>query len=160
MSGIAALLEQELESLQLILDERLTELQVLSTIPRPEDKSAELDDLRKQHTIELNLLHAKYKTVMFGPMRGVPSLDQQVQALHATPLFDEEWYKTSNPDVAAAGIDPARHYAASGAFEGRNPGPGFDNAAYYRANPDLAQLGWPALVHYVMYGQAAGRSRT
>lgn len=159
MSGIAALLEQELEALQLIVDERLSELQVLSSILRPEENSTELDDLRKKHAIELNLLHAKYKTAMFGPVPGVPSLDQQVQALHTTPLFDAEWYKTSNPDVVEAGMDPAHHYAATGAFEGRNPGPDFDTMAYYRANSDLARLGWPALVHYVMYGQAAGRPR-
>lgn len=50
------------------------------------------------------------------------------QAMKATPrrvrkaLFDTGAYLRQNPDVAAAGVDPLKHYLTSGAQEGRAPG--------------------------------------
>jgi lipopolysaccharide biosynthesis protein len=38
-------------------------------------------------------------------------------------FFDTDWYLASNPDVAAAGINPLVHYLRSGAAEGRAPNP-------------------------------------
>jgi hypothetical protein len=37
------------------------------------------------------------------------------------PAFDRDWYPSSYPDVAAAGIDPYKHYMAHGKGEGRHP---------------------------------------
>ncbi|MFD2175539.1 glycosyltransferase family 2 protein [Rhodobacter lacus] len=36
-------------------------------------------------------------------------------------LLDEAYYLAANPDVAAAGVDAAKHYISSGAAEGRMP---------------------------------------
>jgi predicted nucleic acid-binding Zn-ribbon protein len=38
-------------------------------------------------------------------------------------LFDPAWYLKNNPDVAAAGVDPIKHYLSHGAVEGRQPRP-------------------------------------
>ncbi|MBX3489281.1 hypothetical protein [Parvibaculum sp.] len=35
--------------------------------------------------------------------------------------FDAKWYITANPDVAASGMNPLRHYVQYGAREGRSP---------------------------------------
>lgn len=38
-------------------------------------------------------------------------------------MVDPDYYLAINPDVRAAGLDPVRHYAASGLAEGRSPRP-------------------------------------
>ncbi len=45
-------------------------------------------------------------------------------------LFDVSWYLTQNPDVAAAGVEPLKHFVSHGALEGRDPLPGFSLSAY------------------------------
>lgn len=113
--------------------------------------------LQQRHALQITLLHTLYASWQKGPAVGVPGFARQVEIIANTPLFDEPWYHARYPDVAASGFSPQEHYVRSGAFEGRNPGPGFDTMAYYLANPDVAQAGWPALVHYVGFGRAEGR---
>ncbi|HYA17539.1 MAG TPA: hypothetical protein VEF06_08745 [Bryobacteraceae bacterium] len=45
-------------------------------------------------------------------------------------LFDAAFYLRKNPDVAAAGIDPWKHYQRHGAAEGRKPHPWFQPEFY------------------------------
>ena len=74
------------------------------------------------------------------------------------PLFDATYYRRTNPDVAAAGIDPLAHYLGSGAREGRNPHPLFDGAYYLACNPDVAAAGTNPMVHYLTCGAWEGRN--
>ena len=53
-----------------------------------------------------------------------------VRILRSSGLFDKEYYLARNPDVAAAGLDPIKHYVRSGAAEGRDPNRLFDSSAY------------------------------
>ncbi len=46
---------------------------------------------------------------------------QQMAWLRQSGIFDAEWYARAYPDVAAAGIDPLRHFVQHGAAEGRAP---------------------------------------
>ena len=78
--------------------------------------------------------------------------------LRASGLFDPEYYREANPDVAATGMDPVDHYAATGDREARNPNPYFDSAWYLDANPDVREAGVNPLVHYVQGGADEGRS--
>ncbi|WP_298369936.1 class I SAM-dependent methyltransferase [Azospirillum sp.] len=73
------------------------------------------------------------------------------------PLFDATYYRRTNPDVAAAGVDPLAHYLASGAAEGRNPHPLFDGAYYLNRNPDVAAADVNPMVHYLACGAWEGR---
>lgn len=52
-------------------------------------------------------------------------LKRHLFAARATPRapFDAHWYLESNPDVAAAGLDPFQHFQRFGQFEGRLPMP-------------------------------------
>src|SRR6476619_7495599 len=52
------------------------------------------------------------------------------ESLLSSALFDPEYYLEQNPDVAAAGIDPAIHNIRFGGIEGRNPSAAFDASAY------------------------------
>jgi hypothetical protein len=69
------------------------------------------------------------------------------------PLFDSAYYLAAYPDVAAAGMDPYRHYLRFGIAEGRMPNAWFDTRYY------LSQVrGRPRdpTRHYLLFGAAAG----
>ncbi|WP_051331618.1 glycosyltransferase [Methylocaldum szegediense] len=80
------------------------------------------------------------------------------KVLRASPLFDEAWYLSQYPDVAAAGIDPVRHYIVHGANEGRNPSASFETRFYLDAYPDVRRARVNPLYHYIIAGQQEGRS--
>lgn len=84
-------------------------------------------------------------------------LEQQAAAVDASELFDADSYLKENPDVAAAGVDPLRHYLDVGWKEGRNAGPSFDGAWYLEQHPDVKDAGVCPLLHYVEHGIAEGR---
>ena len=46
---------------------------------------------------------------------------RQMAWMRQSGMFDAEWYGRAYPDVAAAGIDPLRHFIEYGAAEGRAP---------------------------------------
>jgi hypothetical protein len=79
-----------------------------------------------------------------------------MHAVAASDLFDAGWYALQNPDVAVSGLPPAYHYAASGAAEGRDPGPRFSAARYHAEHPEAAASPRPALLHYLEYGRHQG----
>ena len=79
------------------------------------------------------------------------------ETIRASPFFDEAWYRATNPDVAAAGINPAQHYLEFGWLEGREPSPDFSGRGYLRAHADVRESGLNPLLHYILYGQHEGR---
>lgn len=79
------------------------------------------------------------------------------EVLLATNLFDANWYRAHNPDVASAGVDPLAHFLEHGSFEGRSPGPEFDAIAYLARYPDVMAGGLEPWVHYTLHGKAEGR---
>ncbi|OXY82108.1 hypothetical protein B6S08_00805 [Oceanimonas doudoroffii] len=71
-------------------------------------------------------------------------------------LFNAEWYLLQNPDVAAAGMSPVRHYLLHGWREGREPGPAFDTGYYLEQQPGAASANMAPLLHYLQVGKAQG----
>ena len=76
--------------------------------------------------------------------------------------FDESFYLSQNPDVAAAisrGIftSGAQHYQLNGRFEGRNPNAFFNTSFYLGQYPDVAKAGINPLTHFLTSGAAEGR---
>ena len=55
--------------------------------------------------------------------------------------FDAEFYLMSNPDVAAAGVDPLQHYVEFGWHGGAIPNRYFDTAGYLARYTDVAAAG-------------------
>jgi hypothetical protein len=72
-------------------------------------------------------------------------------------LVDSFTYKVNNPDVAAAGMDPAQHFALYGWHENRAADPLFDVNYYLAHNPDVAASGMDPLLHYALFGWHEGR---
>ena len=75
-------------------------------------------------------------------------------------LFDKKWYLATYPDVAAANVNPLRHYLNHGWREGRNPSERFDGDAYLELNSDVAAANICPLVHYVNHGRKEKRRAT
>ena|ERR1700733_14687534 len=63
-------------------------------------------------------------------------------------LFDREFYLRTNPDVAAAGVNPLWHYWRHGAAEQRQPHPLFDLVHYLACCPEARHAGNP-LLHFL-----------
>lgn len=78
------------------------------------------------------------------------------RALRDVPLFDPEYYLSSDPALAIAGIDPLWHYCSRGVREGRNPSPYFFTAWYLAEYPQVAATGINPLLHYLFYGARQG----
>jgi hypothetical protein len=81
-----------------------------------------------------------------------------IDLLRRSPLFDEAYYLANNPDLAAKGVDPVKHYLRRGANQGRDPGPDFSTTGYLRNNQDIKSSGVNPLVHYLRHGKAEGRT--
>ena len=91
--------------------------------------------------------------------RIIPTvLESNLRLLRDSGYFDAFWYTQNNPDVAAQGGDPLRHYLLYGALEGRSPGAKFDSFGYLESNPDVRAAGINPLLHYLAHGRAEGRS--
>jgi glycosyltransferase involved in cell wall biosynthesis len=80
-----------------------------------------------------------------------------ITAIHSTGLFDEKYYRANNPDVVAAGLDAALHFALQGWKEGRKPSPDFDPTYYLSQNIDVVRSGLNPLLHYAAHGHSEGR---
>lgn len=78
--------------------------------------------------------------------------------LDPSALFDTKYYRSHNPDVAAASINPLRHYEQFGWREGRDPSARFSTNKYLSAYSDVKAARIDPLLHYVQYGQAEGRT--
>ncbi len=74
-----------------------------------------------------------------------------VRSLQHIRLFDSVFYLRKYPDLAAARVNPLRHYLRYGATEGRKPHPLFDPEYYLRSHPELRDNGSP-LRHFLEHG--------
>ncbi len=80
----------------------------------------------------------------------------EAAALRASPLFDAEFYLASHPDLAAAGHDPAAHFAWVGAQAGAMPNRHFDTAWFLARNPAVAASEENPLLYWQREGAARG----
>jgi glycosyltransferase involved in cell wall biosynthesis len=126
--------------------------------------ASELDETRQsKHGLEQEIQTLRrsplYRIhgIALGVRRRVTTAWRLIRYGSVSPLFDEQWYLSSYPDVAEAGIDPYSHYLAFGAKEGRFPNPLFDTSWYLERYPDVRDAGVNPLVHYLRYGASEGR---
>lgn len=71
--------------------------------------------------------------------RNAARTGERARAIRAAGLFDDAYYLSTYPDIAATKFDPLWHYVQHGAREGRWPRADFDPVAYAAAHPDLKQ---------------------
>ena len=90
-----------------------------------------------------------------GRRPGSPHLSRADRALILeTGIFDAKFYLESNPDVAAAGVNPLDHFLRHGSRENRSPGPGFDAQWYKRIY--MRDDAGNAILHYLRFGKDLG----
>ncbi len=129
----------------------------LAPLYRLATKARQLENVQKSYALALQ----RSEQIGFRAWRGRRRQRQRLIAtIAASPLFDRAWYLTEYPDVAARGIDPARHYFEEGAFEGRDPGPRFSTLYYLQNNLDVIASAINPLLHYELYGRAEHRRST
>lgn len=75
--------------------------------------------------------------------------------IRATGVFDDDFYRSQNADVARSGIDLLEHYIVAGENEGRMPNPFFDPAWYLKQRPRVGK-GLSLLAHYLTVGDEDG----
>ena len=80
-----------------------------------------------------------------------PSIEQQF-----AEVFDSKWYLEINQDVAAAGIEPLKHFIGYGEAEGRDPSPTFSTRLYREIYMQGEPLNASALEHYLKRGRDLG----
>lgn len=85
-------------------------------------------------------------------------VQEHINLIQGSGLFDSDWYRNEYPDVAITGLSPLEHFVKYGLYLGRNPGPNFDNDFYLGQNPDVKKAGVHPLVHYIKYGIDEGRT--
>ena len=86
----------------------------------------------------------------------LPARRRAVAEVTNSGLFDPSYYLKTNPDVAAAGVNPLMHFLKQGWTEGRDPNPLFDTSYYLETNPDVAAGGLNPLMHFLK--QEIGRA--
>jgi hypothetical protein len=74
---------------------------------------------------------------------------RDIHAITRSGLFNVRWYLERNPDVAAAHIDPIRHYVEYGAKEGRDPNPSFSSMQYLASNQLVAVRELNPFAHHI-----------
>lgn len=85
-------------------------------------------------------------------------LQESIQLIKNSDLFDHQWYLTQNPDVRESGIDPARHYLLFGGFERRDPSTNFSSQGYLDLHSDVKESGINPLEHYLRHGDKEERT--
>src|SRR5215213_669171 len=95
-------------------------------------------------------------------MAAVPRFAQGELSMRTRPDqiidgFDSAYYLITQPDVAAAGVDPQTHFLSNGWKEGRMPDGLFDPQYYLAQNTDVAAAGVNPLLHYLSHGASEGR---
>jgi len=73
-------------------------------------------------------------------------------------LFDTEYYRDNNPEVASSGQNPLAHFIRHGARNKLNPGPFFDTGYYLEKNPAIDGSDVNPLFHYFQYGRQEGHN--
>lgn len=84
---------------------------------------------------------------------------RQWELLRSSGVFDPVYYLSANPDVAADGMDPLKHFALKGAEEGRHPFPGWNPADPWTPGAETAPENWPASLRRLFAAEPPRPSR-
>ncbi|MCJ2037164.1 glycosyltransferase family 2 protein [Methylobacterium sp. J-068] len=86
-----------------------------------------------------------------------PSFAEEFEIIATSGLFDTEFYRAANPDVAASSFVPLVHYCAFGWREARSPNPHFDSAWYLKTYAHEIPVETNPLLDYILRGEKRGR---
>lgn len=171
INNICVSLSSEVEASKQSIKNRYSELAAITSML--ETSSREVMDLKEQ----LATANEKYIAIKnslswkaTAPIRafGHPTklkknkkakkIEEAINLIKNSILFDPEWYLAQNQDVSESNIDPARHYLLFGGFEGRDPSTKFSSQGYLELYKDVKDSGVNPLEHYIRYGVKEDRT--
>ncbi len=91
------------------------------------------------------------------PLPSFINIQDSVQQVLASGLFDEDWYRRQNPELDFSILAPLEHFVLHGGLEGRDPSSHFSTSAYMLAFPDVAYSNMNPLLHYLKWGKRLER---
>lgn len=171
INNICAALSTEVEASKQSIKNRYSELAAITSML--ETSSREVMDLKEQ------LATANEKNIAIknslswratAPIRALShptklkknkktkKIEEAINLIKNSSLFDPEWYLAKNQDVSESNIDPARHYLLFGGFEGRDPSTKFSSQGYLDLYKDVKESGINPLEHYIRYGVREDRT--
>jgi len=144
-------LRKEQQVLGRKLDDRFRELAILTKLIEEREQAAEVHkDPAVQQPLQKKIV-APFVT-WSAEFKRLKIIKKQVSIMEKSGLFDESWYLSQYPDVAATQtIKAGEHYLLFGAAEGRNPGPAFNTNAYAAKHPEISEIGINPLLHYIQH---------
>lgn len=92
-----------------------------------------------------------------GQEKPTNSLLEDDLNIKFSQAFDATYYLSQNPDVAAANMDPLKHYKKHGWREKRRPNDWFDPADYIKRYPELAGTDTNPFLHFLTHQESLGR---
>lgn len=98
------------------------------------------------------------KTSALAPPARSTDLQEQIDWVRRSILFDSGWYLKKHQKSMGAYQDPVEHYVMEGVDQGFDPGPFFNTKDYFSLHPDIAKAKLNPLFHFVRYGAREGRS--
>jgi hypothetical protein len=143
-----------------VLQARIHDLEAALTAEQA--KTVRLEAALRQRSLQLEKLdggegfgtpQARAVPVPFARTDKVMKPKETIAQLR--PYLDTAYYLQENPDVAAAGMEPVRHYVLHGEGEGRRPRADFDPVRYRVMHPALAQFDGNLFWHFLTQEQAA-----
>lgn len=165
------ILSTELDLCKKSIDERFTELaaitSMLETSRRQTMKLQEQLAAANEINIDIKNSLSWKATAPIRALRNPVSMrkskknkkiQESIQMIKHSDLFDHQWYLAQNPDVRESGIDPARHYLLFGGFERRDPSTNFSSQGYLDLHSDVKQSGINPLEHYLRHGEKEERA--
>jgi hypothetical protein len=103
------------------------------------------------------LVHYARHGAREGRLPAPPQPDPNSPLERARLYFSCDYYMNTYSDIAAAKIDPFRHYVETGWREKRDPSTNFSTRFYLENNPDVRDLDVCPLLHYATDGRREGR---
>jgi FMN phosphatase YigB (HAD superfamily) len=101
--------------------------------------------------------YLRYGTREGRSICGLEERLREIARISESGLFDENWYRTTYPDVEGCDMTPIEHFLDYGATAGRAPGPLFDTADYLNRHQDVAGSGGNALLSFLEFGAVEQR---
>ena len=128
------------------LEERFNELAILTKILTETENKKESKELIVKDPIENKSTDLENDQL---------SID--IKRIRESSLFDEQWYKSQNPEAVKHKYGAVGHYLEFGVDLSINPSKGFDGNWYLETNQDVKDAGVNPLLHYINFGREEKR---
>ena len=128
-------------------------------VPLPLELKTRVKDVLLRSAVVHRLLGlGTVKTPDLAPPARSTDLQEQIDWVRRSILFDSDWYLQKHQKSMGDYQDPVGHYVIEGALQGFDPGPFFNTKDYLSLHHEVAKAKLNPLFHFMRYGARTGRS--